>query len=187
MRVLDDVNTWSLIRPGHESSARSAQLIRRWGLLRHWWVILTIVLVNHRVEKRYSSTSVTESSIRGIFLVFKPWMYEVNWGSVTHRWSRWFHLFQNVTSLYNSNLMSCTTHYPLVDIGPYNFSTALLTFFSNAEFLDPLYSCMGFSDGFKCSPVLNAKQKSYYEYIVVIVDTTLFTIQNFTGESRNSL
>ncbi len=44
MRVLDDVKTWSLIRPGHESSVRSAQLIRRWGLFRksapgssHWW------------------------------------------------------------------------------------------------------------------------------------------------------
>ncbi len=43
MRVLDGANTWSLIRPGHESSARSAQFIRRWGLLResapgaaHW-------------------------------------------------------------------------------------------------------------------------------------------------------
>jgi hypothetical protein len=43
MCVLDGANTWSLIRPGHESSARSAQLIRRWGLLResapgseHW-------------------------------------------------------------------------------------------------------------------------------------------------------
>jgi hypothetical protein len=34
MRVLDGANTWSLIRPGHESSTRSAQLIRRWGLLR---------------------------------------------------------------------------------------------------------------------------------------------------------
>ncbi len=34
MRVLDDANTWSLIRPGTESSTRSAQLIRRWGLLR---------------------------------------------------------------------------------------------------------------------------------------------------------
>jgi hypothetical protein len=34
MRVLDGVNTRSLIRPGHESSAtstRSAQFIRRWG------------------------------------------------------------------------------------------------------------------------------------------------------------
>jgi hypothetical protein len=43
-RVLDDTNTWSLIRPGHESSVRSEQLIRRWGLTResapgseHWW------------------------------------------------------------------------------------------------------------------------------------------------------
>jgi hypothetical protein len=43
MRVLDDANTWSFIHPGHESSVRSAQLIRRWGLLResapgsvHW-------------------------------------------------------------------------------------------------------------------------------------------------------
>ena len=35
MRVLDGVNTWSLIRPGHESSPRSAQFIRRWGLLRN--------------------------------------------------------------------------------------------------------------------------------------------------------
>ena len=32
-RVLDDGNTGSLIRPGHESSVGSAQLIRRWGLL----------------------------------------------------------------------------------------------------------------------------------------------------------
>jgi hypothetical protein len=43
MRVLDGANTWSLIRPGYESSARSAQLIRRWGMFResapgsvHW-------------------------------------------------------------------------------------------------------------------------------------------------------
>jgi hypothetical protein len=43
MCVLDGANTWSLIRPGTESSTRSAQLIRRWGLLResapgsaHW-------------------------------------------------------------------------------------------------------------------------------------------------------
>jgi hypothetical protein len=43
IRVLDDENTWSLIRPGHESSVRSSQLIRRWGLLKestpgsvHW-------------------------------------------------------------------------------------------------------------------------------------------------------
>jgi hypothetical protein len=43
MSVLDGANKWSLIRPRHESSARSAQLIRRWGLLResapgssHW-------------------------------------------------------------------------------------------------------------------------------------------------------
>jgi hypothetical protein len=34
MRVLDGEKTWSLIRPGHESSVRSTQLIRRWGLLR---------------------------------------------------------------------------------------------------------------------------------------------------------
>ena len=32
-RVLDDTNTRSLIRPGHESSVGSAQLIRRWGLI----------------------------------------------------------------------------------------------------------------------------------------------------------
>jgi len=46
MRVLDDANTWSFIRPGHESSTRSAQLIRRGGLFResapglgrHFWV-----------------------------------------------------------------------------------------------------------------------------------------------------
>jgi hypothetical protein len=31
--VLDDTNTGSLIRPGHESSVGSAQLIRRWGLI----------------------------------------------------------------------------------------------------------------------------------------------------------
>ena len=44
MRVLDDTNTWSLIRPGHESSTWSVQFIRRWGLVResvpgatHWW------------------------------------------------------------------------------------------------------------------------------------------------------
>ena len=43
MCVLDGANTWSLIRPGHESSVGSAQFIRRWGLLResapgtaHW-------------------------------------------------------------------------------------------------------------------------------------------------------
>ncbi len=30
MCVLDGTNTWSLIRPGHESSVRSTQLIRRW-------------------------------------------------------------------------------------------------------------------------------------------------------------
>jgi hypothetical protein len=43
MSVLDDSNTWSLIRPGHESSTMSTQLIRRWGLPRestpgsaHW-------------------------------------------------------------------------------------------------------------------------------------------------------
>jgi hypothetical protein len=43
MRVLDGADTWSLIRPGHESSVGSAQLIRRWGLFRgsapgsvHW-------------------------------------------------------------------------------------------------------------------------------------------------------
>ena len=43
MCVLDGANTWSLIRPGHESSTRYAQIIRRWGLLResapgavHW-------------------------------------------------------------------------------------------------------------------------------------------------------
>jgi hypothetical protein len=34
IRVLDGPNTWSLICPGYESSARSAQFIRRWGLLR---------------------------------------------------------------------------------------------------------------------------------------------------------
>ncbi len=32
-RVLDDANTHTVIRPGHESSVGSAQLIRRWGLL----------------------------------------------------------------------------------------------------------------------------------------------------------
>ena len=32
-RVLEDVNTHSLIRPGHESSVGSAQLIRKWGIL----------------------------------------------------------------------------------------------------------------------------------------------------------
>ena len=32
-RVLDGANTRTVIRPGHESSAGSAQLIRRWGLL----------------------------------------------------------------------------------------------------------------------------------------------------------
>jgi hypothetical protein len=43
MRVLDGANTWSFIRPGHESSVRSVELTRRWGLLResapgsaHW-------------------------------------------------------------------------------------------------------------------------------------------------------
>jgi hypothetical protein len=43
MSVLDGANTWSLIRPGQESSTRSAQMIRRWGLPResapgsaHW-------------------------------------------------------------------------------------------------------------------------------------------------------
>jgi hypothetical protein len=34
MRVFDDTNTWSLIRPGYESSERSAHLVRRWGLTR---------------------------------------------------------------------------------------------------------------------------------------------------------
>jgi hypothetical protein len=34
VRVLDGANTWSLTRPGYESSARSAQLVRRWGLPR---------------------------------------------------------------------------------------------------------------------------------------------------------
>ncbi len=34
MCVLDDTNTWSLSRPGHESSVRSVQLIRRWVFLR---------------------------------------------------------------------------------------------------------------------------------------------------------
>ena len=34
MRVLDGANTWSLIRPGYDSSVRSAQLIRRWGMPR---------------------------------------------------------------------------------------------------------------------------------------------------------
>ncbi len=34
MSVLDGENTWSLIRPGHQSSTRSGQLIRRWGLIR---------------------------------------------------------------------------------------------------------------------------------------------------------
>ena len=40
---LDDSNMRSLIRPGHESSVGSSQLIRRWGLIRrsvtgsaHW-------------------------------------------------------------------------------------------------------------------------------------------------------
>ncbi len=32
-RVLDDANTGTVIRPGHESSVGSAQLIRGWGLL----------------------------------------------------------------------------------------------------------------------------------------------------------
>jgi hypothetical protein len=36
MCVLDGTNTWSLIRPGYESSVRSAQLIRRWGLPREY-------------------------------------------------------------------------------------------------------------------------------------------------------
>jgi hypothetical protein len=31
LRVLDDVNVQTLIRPGHESSTGSVQLIRRWG------------------------------------------------------------------------------------------------------------------------------------------------------------
>ena len=31
--VLDDANTHTVIRPGHESSPGSTQLIRRWGLL----------------------------------------------------------------------------------------------------------------------------------------------------------
>ncbi len=30
---LDDVSTLAVIRPGHESSVGSTQLIRRWGLL----------------------------------------------------------------------------------------------------------------------------------------------------------
>jgi hypothetical protein len=34
MRVLDGSNTWSLIRPGYESSPRSVQLVRRWGIHR---------------------------------------------------------------------------------------------------------------------------------------------------------
>jgi hypothetical protein len=34
MCVLDDINAWSLVRPGNESSVRSVQLIRRWGLFR---------------------------------------------------------------------------------------------------------------------------------------------------------
>ncbi len=34
MGVLNGVNTWSLIRPGYESSVRSSQLVRRWGLPR---------------------------------------------------------------------------------------------------------------------------------------------------------
>ena len=33
IRGLDGVNGQSLIRPGHESSPGSVQLIRRWGLL----------------------------------------------------------------------------------------------------------------------------------------------------------
>ena len=33
IRVLDGTNTHSLIRPGHESSGGSTQLIRRWGLI----------------------------------------------------------------------------------------------------------------------------------------------------------
>ncbi len=33
-RVLDGANIRSLIRPGHESSTGSAQLIGRWGLFR---------------------------------------------------------------------------------------------------------------------------------------------------------
>jgi hypothetical protein len=43
MRVLTVLTRRHFIRPGHESSARSAQFIRRWGLLResvpgaaHW-------------------------------------------------------------------------------------------------------------------------------------------------------
>ncbi len=52
--VLDGANTWSLIRPGHESSVRSAQLIRRWvfpGNLplgqtlvmgRSWWEVFWV-------------------------------------------------------------------------------------------------------------------------------------------------
>ena len=32
-RVLDGANARTVIRPGHESSPGSAQLIRRWGLL----------------------------------------------------------------------------------------------------------------------------------------------------------
>jgi hypothetical protein len=43
MCVLDDTNTRSFIRPGHESSVRSAQFIPRWELIResdtgtaHW-------------------------------------------------------------------------------------------------------------------------------------------------------
>ena len=32
-RVLDVANTRTVIRPGHESTVGSAQLIRRWGLL----------------------------------------------------------------------------------------------------------------------------------------------------------
>ena len=31
--VLDGTNTLTVIRPGHESSVGSAQLIRRWGLI----------------------------------------------------------------------------------------------------------------------------------------------------------
>ena len=32
-RVLDVANTNSVIRPGHESSAGSVKLIRRWGMV----------------------------------------------------------------------------------------------------------------------------------------------------------
>jgi hypothetical protein len=44
MRVLDDANT-SLIRPGHEPSVRSAQLIRRWGTVQGIWTwVSTLVM-----------------------------------------------------------------------------------------------------------------------------------------------